>query len=121
MNICREVSIWNINSFAEFFLQILGKYEKYYKQAMEDFREERARFVMQLNNIKWLHVLPSEANYVLCEVKDKYSPRELAVKLLKDNNILIKDCTSKCNGNYIRLAVRDLEDNNMLVYALNSL
>ena len=121
MNICREVSIWNINSFAEFFLQILGKYEKYYKLAMEDFREERARFVMQLNNIKWLHVLPSEANYVLCEVKDKYSPRELAVKLLKDNNILIKDCTSKCNGNYIRLAVRDLEDNNMLVYALNSL
>ena len=121
MNIRREVSIWNINSFGEFFLQILGKYEKSYMQAMEAFREERERFVKQLNKITWLRVLPSEANYVLCEVKDKFTPRELAVKLLKDYNILIKDCTSKCNGNYIRLAVRDLEDNNMLVYALNSL
>ena len=121
MNIRSEVSIWNINSFGEFFLQIFGKYEKSYMQAMDAFREERERFVKQLNEITWLRVLPSEANYVLCEVKDKYTPRELAVKLLKDFNILIKDCTSKCGGNYIRLAVRDLEDNNMLVFALNSL
>lgn len=116
-----KLSIWNINSFAEFFLQILGKYEKSYKQAMDDFREERERFVKQLNKITWLRVLQSEANYVLCEVTDKHAPRELAVKLLKDYNILIKDCTSKCGGNYIRLAVRDLEDNNMLVFALNNL
>lgn len=121
MHIRREVSIWNINSFGEFFLQILGKYEKSYQQAMDEFREERARFVKQLNNISWLRVLPSEANYVLCEIKEKFSSRELAIKLLKDYNILIKDCTNKCGGNYIRLAVRDLEDNNMLVFALNSL
>jgi histidinol-phosphate/aromatic aminotransferase/cobyric acid decarboxylase-like protein len=88
---------------------------------MDEFREERTRFVKQLNQISWLRVLPSEANYVLCEVKDKFTPRELAVKLLKDYNILIKDCTSKCGGNYIRLAVRDLDDNNKLVSALNSL
>jgi histidinol-phosphate/aromatic aminotransferase/cobyric acid decarboxylase-like protein len=116
-----KLSIWNINSFAEFFLQILGKYDKSYEQAMDEFREERARFVKQLSKISWLRVLPSEANYVLCEVKAKFTPRELAVRLLKDYNILIKDCTSKCGGNYIRLAVRDLEDNNMLVFALNSL
>jgi len=121
MNIRREVSIWNINSFGEFFLQILGKYEKPYKQAMDEFRVERDRFVKQLNTISWLRVLPSEANYVLCEVKDKLTPRDLAVKLLKDYNILIKDCTGKCRGNYIRLAVRDLEDNNMLIFALNNL
>ena len=120
-SIRESLSIWNINSFAEFFLQILGKYEKSYKQAMDEFREERARFVKQLNKITWLRVLPSEANYVLCEVKEKFTPRELAVRLLKDYNILIKDCTSKCGGSYIRLAVRDLEDNNMLVFALNSL
>jgi len=116
-----KLSIWNINSFAEFFLQILGKYEQSYKQAMDEFREERVRFIKQLNKISWLRVLPSEANYVLCEVKAKFTPRELAVRLLKDYNILIKDCTTKCGGNYIRLAVRDLEDNNMLVFALNSL
>ena len=117
----KQLSIWNINSFAEFFLQILGKYEKSYQQAMDEFRAERARFVKQLNKIAWLRVLPSEANYVLCEVKDRFTPRELAVRLLKEYNILIKDCATKCDGNYIRLAVRDLEDNNMLVLALNSL
>ena len=85
------------------------------------YSEACQRFVKQLNNISWLRVLPSEANYVLCEIKEKFSSRELAIKLLKDYNILIKDCTNKCGGNYIRLAVRDLEDNNILVFALNNL
>lgn len=121
MHIRREVSIWNINSFGEFFLQILGKYEKSYQQAMDEFREERARFVKQLNKISWLRVLPSEANYMLCELKERFTSRELAVRLLKEYNILIKDCASKCGGNYIRLAIRDTKDNNKLVTALNSL
>lgn len=116
-----KLSIWNINSFAEFFLQILGKYEKSYQQAMDVFREERARFVKQLDKITWLRVLPSEANYVLCEVKDKFTPRELAVKLLKEYNILIKDCTTNCGGNYIRLAVLNAKDNNKLVSSLSNL
>lgn len=120
-NIRREVSIWNINSFGEFFLQILGKYEKPYKQAMDAFREERESFVKQLSGISWLRVLPSEANYVLCEVQERFTSRELAVRLLKEYNILIKDCASKCKGNYIRLAVRDTKDNNQLIAALNSL
>ena len=121
MNIRRELSIWNINSFGEFFLQILGKYENAYIQAMDEFREERGRFVKALNNVAYLRVLPSEANYVLCDVTDRFTPRELAVRLLREYNILIKDCTQKCGGNYIRLAIRDTEDNNRLVAALNSL
>ena len=120
-NIRREVSIWNINSFGEFFLQIIGKYEKAYAQAMDAFREERSHFVKALENIPYLRVLPSEANYVLCEVKERYSPRELAVRLLREYGILIKDCSQKCKGNYIRLAVRDTEDNNRLIEALKVL
>ena len=88
---------------------------------MNEVREERKRFVELLSQISWLRVLPSEANYVLCEVIDKFTPRELAVRLLREYNILIKDCTQKCGGNYIRLAVRDTQDNNRLVNALNSL
>lgn len=110
--------IWNINSFAEFFLQILGKYERAYQQAMDDFRTERTRFVGQLQTIPYLRILPSEANYVLCEVLPPHTPRELAVRLLKQHNILIKDCSTKCHGNYIRLAVRNTEDNDRLLNAL---
>ncbi|MCQ2346584.1 MAG: aminotransferase class I/II-fold pyridoxal phosphate-dependent enzyme [Paludibacteraceae bacterium] len=120
-NLRRALAIWNINSFGEFFLQILGKYEKAYAAAMDAFREERERFVALLNNIPYLRVLPSEANYVLCEVKAPHTPRELAVRLLKENKILIKDCTKKCNAPYIRLAVRDAKDNDQLIKALKEL
>ena len=121
LNLRREMSIWNINSFGEFFLQIIGKYEKVYGQAMDAFREERSRFVSALEEVPYLRVLPSEANYVLCEVKERYSPRELAVRLLREYGILIKDCSQKCKGNYIRLAVRDTDDNNQLLIALREL
>ena len=117
----RSVSIWNINSFGEFFLQILGKYEKNYLRAMDTFRAERLRYVEQLQTINYLRVIPSEANYVLCEVLAPHTPRELAIHLLKKANILIKDCTSKCNAPFIRLAVRDTKDNNRLIETLKSL
>ena len=120
-NIRRSVSIWNINSFGEFFLQILGKYEKNYLQAMDTFRAERLRYVEQLQTIDYLRVIPSEANYVLCEVLAPHTPRELAIHLLKKANILIKDCTSKCNAPFIRLAIRDTKDNNRLIETLKLL
>lgn len=120
-NLRRAVSIWNINSFAEFFLQILGKYEKSYQEAMDTFRAERSRFVSALADISYLRVIPSEANYVLCEVLAPHTPRELAIRLLKDYNILIKDCSSKCHTPYIRLAVRDTKDNDLLIQALKTL
>ncbi|MDY4513666.1 MAG: aminotransferase class I/II-fold pyridoxal phosphate-dependent enzyme, partial [Paludibacteraceae bacterium] len=114
-NLRRAVSIWNINSFAEFFLQILGKYEKSYQEAMNTFRRERARMMTALAEVSYLRVLPSEANYVLCEVLHPHTPRELAVQLLKKHSILIKDCTSKCHAPYIRLAIRNTKDNNLLI------
>ena len=116
-----KLSIWNINSFGEFFMQILGKYEKPYKQAMDEFRAERSRFVAELQTIPYLRVLPTEANYVLCEVKSSHYPRELAVRLLREHMILIKDCTNKCGAPFIRLAVRDTKDNNRLIEALKTL
>ena len=120
-NIRRSVSIWNINSFGEFFLQILGKYERSYAEAMDVFRKERERYVDELQRVEYLRVIPSEANYVLCEVLPPHTPRELAINLLKQHNILIKDCSSKCHGPYIRLAVRDTKDNDRLIEALKAL
>ena len=119
-NLRRAVSIWNINSFAEFFLQILGKYEKSYQEAMDTFRAERSHFVSTLADISYLRIIPSEANYVLCEILAPHTPRELAIRLLKDHNILIKDCSVKCHAPYIRLAIRDTKDNNQLIHALKT-
>lgn len=120
-----DVSIWNINSFAEFYMQIYEKYHKDYIKACGLFREERSRFMKELAEIPFLRVIPTQANYFLCElITDKYSSKDLAVRLLADYNILVKDCSGKAafNGkNYIRLAVRDRKDNDYLISVLKGL
>jgi len=119
-----DLSIWNINSFAEFFMQILGKYKSDYLLACSKFKDERDRFYRALCNIKYLEVIPSQANYFLCKVNhNTLSSRDLAIRLLKEYNILIKDCSGKeaMNGsNYIRLAIRDKKDDDKLINALKS-
>lgn len=120
----RSVAIWNINSYAEFYLQIFGKYEKDYKEACKKFLEERERFRKQLSTISFLRVLPSQANYFLCEVVAKYSSLELTSILLEKYNILIKDCSNKKGfdeQNYVRIAIRDTRDNDCLCQKLKFL
>ena len=119
----KQVSIWNINSFGEFYMQIYEKYHKDYERACDLFREERELFKRELGGIPFLEVYDSQANFFLCRVIDRFSSRELAKMLLK-HNILIKDCGTKrafSGGNYIRLAVRNREDNQYLIDILNEL
>ena len=116
----KEVAIWNINSYGEFFMQIYEKYHKDYIKACDAFRAERAIFLSELKDIPYLEVYDSQANYFLCKVKERFTSRELALRLLK-YNILIKDCGTKKafeGGNYIRLAVRDREDDRRLTETL---
>jgi histidinol-phosphate/aromatic aminotransferase/cobyric acid decarboxylase-like protein len=120
----KDVSIWNLNSFAEFFMQIYSKYESDYHKACAKFQIERERFRKRLETIPYLRVIPSEANYFLCEVLPPLNSNALAVKLLKDKNILIKDCGGKFgfrNKSYIRLAVRNNSDNDFLCEVLNAI
>lgn len=119
----KDVSIWNLNSFAEFFMQIYTKYEGDYRKAAVKFQNERACFRKELMSVPFLRVFDSEANYFLCEVLPPYNSHNLAVRLLNDHNILIKDCSTKKvfdGRNYIRIAIRNREDNSRLVEALKS-
>ena len=116
----KDVAIWNINSFAEFYLQIYEKYAKDYVKAIEKFKQTRAAYIKDLQALPGLRVLPTQANYVLCEITCGVTSRKLAEDLLEEN-ILIKDLSTKKGfdgKNYIRLAVRDEKDNAILVEAL---
>lgn len=121
----KDVGIWNINSFAEFYMQIYGKYEKDYAAACEKFIEERDIFLMELETVPYLLVIPSQANYFLCEVTERFTSHELTLKLLTDHNILIKDCSSKkgfpSGKQYVRIAIRNREDNHRLFNVLKLL
>lgn len=120
----KEVAIWNINSFAEYYMQIFAKYEKDYQEACDKFIEERNLCINELRQIPFLRVIDSQANYFLCEVKNKYTSAELTRILLEKADILIKDCSTKSafNGrNFIRIAIRDRKDNSKLVETLKKL
>ena len=120
----KDVAIWNINSFAEFYMQIFNKYEHIYKAACAKFLNERRRFELELQKISFLRVIPSQANYFLCEVADGFTAKELTEVLLNRYNILIKDCNNKTGlegKNYIRVAIRNSEDNDTLINALKQL
>lgn len=119
----KDVAIWNINSFAEFYMQIYEKYQSVYKTALQAFYESRRSFVQKLSEVSFLRVIPSQANYVLCEVLAPMTGKNLTVQLL-EKNILIKDLAEK-NGfagkQYVRIAVRDDKDNQALVDVLKEL
>lgn len=117
----KDVAIWNINSFAEFYLQIEQKYEKDYTAALERIRAERQRFEAALAGIEGLRVIPSQANYVMVELQTGMSARALTRQLLNQYAILVKDLSSKVHRQdkqYLRLAVRDTRDNDQLIAAL---
>ena len=117
----KDVSIWNINSFAEFFMQIEEKYRKDYTAALQRFKAERQRFFQALSEIPGLRVIPSEANYFMAEVTGTEDSHALTVRLLDQHRLLIKDLSEKLNGkSYIRIAIRDQMDNDRLIAALKN-
>lgn len=114
-----KMAVWNINSYGEYFLQIANLYKKDYVNACDLIASERDRFIQELRTISNLEVYDSEANYVLCHLKQGDST-DLAIKLL-ENDIFIKDLKTKSSfkdEDYIRLAIRAKEDNDKLIKVL---
>lgn len=115
--------IWNINSFGEYFFQIYSLYASQYDAACDAIVELRDKMMERLGQFSFLKPYPSQANYVMCGVEGM-SSHELATRLLRDADVLIKDLSTK-NGfdgrNFIRIAVRNEEDNEALYAALEKI
>lgn len=116
----KDVAIWNINSFAEFYMQIYEKYVKDYDKALKLFRAERTRFANALAKFEGIRVIPSQANYFMVELTDGRSAYELTKTLLLNHDLFVKDLSSKTNGEFLRIAIRNKQDNNKLIAALKA-
>ena len=120
----RKSPIWNINSFAEFYMQIFNKYEEDYHIACQKIIEVRSSFMQEMSSIEYLRVIPSMANYFLCEVLPPFTAKELTSHLLSEYDILVKDCSAKAgfdSKEFIRIAIRAEADNKILIDALKCL
>ncbi len=119
-DIKKDVAIWNINSFAEFYLQIYEKYSKNYSTALKKFKSARDKYIKDLSSLDGIRVIPTQANYVTCEIISGKTSTQLAQDLL-EKNIFIKDLSTKKGfdgRNYIRIAVKNEDDNDKLIAAL---
>lgn len=120
----KQVSIWNINSFAQFFMQIYPKYRADYLHACEQFIQAREDFEVELKKIPFIKVMPSQANYFFLEVLPPYQPKELCAILLKKYNILASACLAKKGiepNRYMRIAVRNHGDNEKFIQTMKEL
>lgn len=125
METCRKnLSIWNINSFGEYFLQIIGKYTSEYSNACGHLAKERERFFDKLNDIEYLKPIRSYANYILCEVLGNMTSGDITANLLNKDLIFIKDCKGKKgigDRSFVRFAVQDAKDNDYLAGCLRKI
>lgn len=117
-----SLPLWNINSMAEFFLQIFGKYDKAYTTACYALVKESARMRTALEEIPHLTPIGCGGCYILCRVTAPHSAAELATTFLNRHGILLKDCSAKQGlagpGSYLRLAVGLPADNDKLLALL---
>ncbi len=113
--------LWNVNSVAEFFMQILGKYESGYTRSCGALGKEREYLREELGKSGFLKVIPSQANFLLCEVMKPATVSALLLWMLRKHNILLHDSTAQVNADgreFVRIAVRSRADNARLLAAL---
>jgi histidinol-phosphate/aromatic aminotransferase/cobyric acid decarboxylase-like protein len=118
----RQLPVWNSNSIAECFLEILLKHRQELERSYAQTIHDRERFAEALESIpKVERVFTSAANFLLVQFKDSAKAfHDLPSQMLATTNIYLKDVSSKmADGRfYLRLAVRLPEENQRLVVAL---
>lgn len=118
-DIKKDLPIWNISSFAEYFLETFPKYRKDFIKSLEKIKKEKDRFEEDLSLIKEFNVRNSFANYFLIKV-DSIDVDALCERLF-ENNILIRNLSDRGFDNCIRVSVRSQKENKMFIKAVRKL
>ncbi len=122
--ISRELPIWNINSLAEYFLEIFIKYQSDFESSCRKVMADRKEFLEGLKAVPYLDVFPAQANYVFARIKDARTSADLKTQLFGRHDLLIKDCGNKSglpDKKYVRISIRKKDDNDRLIRALREL
>ncbi len=111
---------WSVNGLAQKIAPLLYSDSRYIEDSRKLVCELRKDFSADLAKIPGLKVFPSQANFLLCEIRrPKMDADRLQAELLK-RGFLIRSC-SRWEGlgpNFFRLAVLDRESNELLTFHL---
>jgi len=110
---------WSVNSLALAAGTAALQDVTHNQESLEFIRQERRTLFERLGQFSQLKLYPSSANYLLVEIREGMTARELKERLLPDR-ILIRDCATftGLNGRFFRIAVRSSEDNKWLLECL---
>lgn len=111
---------WSVNTFAAAAAEACVQDKAFQKQTFDWLKAAQKQLFDGLLRLPDLSPLPSAVNYFL--VKSTRSVSRLQQELLKQHQILIRDCLSfpELGDRYFRVAVRLPEENNRLLNALTS-
>ena len=119
------VHIWNINGFAEKFLELAPQYRKDFSDSCKQVKADRDKFYEELQSIQGLTVFQPDANFIFCRLPDhSASGPEVTKRLFVEHNIYIKHCQGKSlpeSDRYLRIASRTQAENHQLIGALRNI
>jgi len=109
---------WSVNSLAEEAALAVIEDTEFQEATWRWLETARSRFYQGLQTIPGISPLPSAANFFLVATETPAS--ELQAQLLKQSQILIRDCLSfpELGEDYFRVAIRYSEQNQKLQHAL---
>ena len=120
-DIKKSLPVWNFNSFAEYFLEIMLKYRNEFKISIDKTIYDRQEFIKNMKLQKWVNkVFDSNADFILVETDIKIL--NLVSILLHQDSIYIRDISTKFNNgkSYFRFAVRTSNENNLMISKINN-
>lgn len=123
--ILADIPIWNMNSVAEFYMEIILKHKKSLLDSFAKTKIDREQFRDELKKLNLFEeVYPSGANFILISVEgSKYYVEGMVKWLLNEHAFYIKDVSEKFNQKslyYYRLAVRLPNENKQLAELMSS-
>ncbi|MGX5851661.1 pyridoxal phosphate-dependent aminotransferase [Mesorhizobium sp. PL10] len=117
-----RLSVWNINTLAEFFVSQLPNMRTEAEASWEFVRRDRDDLFERLNSIPSMKVLRPHANFVFCRLPTDWPDGPaLGERLLADYSILIRHNGGKTirdGTRYLRIATRSIPENERLVACL---
>jgi histidinol-phosphate/aromatic aminotransferase/cobyric acid decarboxylase-like protein/choline kinase len=118
----QNLPVWNLNSVAEHFLEIIVKHRQAIEESFRRTIEDREVFASQLGALEAIRkVWRSGGNFLLLELDcGREECTRLTESMLLKRGIYLKDVSSRFPGDgaYLRIAVRLPEENTRLVESL---
>lgn len=116
---------WSIGAFSDVLCTAVlnmqgGVNSKYLEDSRELVQSQRNYLINRIGRIYGFSPQPSDANYILVDLKDLFMDSGTLVENLASKGFLIRDCSSffQAEKQFVRIGLHTQEDNDILLKAI---